>query len=140
MHEVDFFKNKWQDVADDVSIWKPHNWSNGREYRIQHGERRSCNRPFTGPVQIQWDGKVVPCCWDYNNSIVLGDVNTQAIEEVLKGEKYEMLRNVHASGEFHKVPFCNSCDQLYNADDALIFTTIKTSKVGKTNTNQFSLS
>ena len=138
-NEVDEFKNKWLDFADDVSIWEPHNWSNGREYRKPKGEKHSCGRPFHGPVQVQWDGKIVPCCWDYNNSIILGDVNYESIEEVLKGDKFNILRNAHEKKEFQKFPFCDSCDQLYKCEEALVFTTIKTSEVGKTNTNNFEL-
>ena len=47
--------------------------------------------------------------------------------------------NCYNYKEFEKFPFCNSCDQLYTCDDALVYSTIKSSKVGKTNTNQFQL-
>jgi radical SAM protein with 4Fe4S-binding SPASM domain len=138
-HEVEEFKEMWLDFADDISIWEPHNWSDGRDYRELDGEKRSCGRPDHGPVQVQWDGKVVPCCWDYNNSIVLGDVSQNTVEEVLKGEKFHALKGAHKASEFYKFPFCDSCDQLYQCDEALVYTTIKTSKVGNTNTNNFEL-
>jgi len=139
MHELEQFKSIWLGVADDISIWEPHNWSNGRDYRELSGEKRSCGRPDHGPVQVQWNGEIVPCCWDYNNSIVLGDVSKNTISEVLKGEDFNKLRSAHANGEFYKFPFCDSCDQLYHCDDALVFTTTSTSKIGRTNTNNFSL-
>lgn len=138
-HEVEEFKQQWLGVADDVSIWKPHNWSDGRHYRDLLGEKTSCGRPDHGPVQVQWNGEVVPCCWDYNNHIVLGDVSIDTVEDVLKGTKFNALRDAHDEGKFYKFPFCDSCDQLYHTEDALVFTTIKTSEVGKTNTNQFGL-
>ena len=137
--EVDGFKQKWINIADDVSIWKPHNWSDGRKYRNSNGEKRTCGRPDHGPVQIQWNGEVVPCCWDYNNSIILGDVSVDSIEDVLKGKKYNKLRDAHSKKEFYKFPFCDSCDQLHECDDSLVFTTIKKSKIGSTNTNQYGL-
>ncbi len=137
--EVDLFRREWEGVADDVSIWKPHNWSDGRDYRELGNDKRSCGRPFTGPVQIQWNGEIVPCCWDYNNNIVLGDVTHDMIASILKGREYDNLRNAHDKLEFHKFPFCDSCDQLHEAPDSLVYTTIKTSKVGNTNTNQYEL-
>ncbi len=137
--EVNEFKEKWVDFADDVSVWEPHNWSDGRDYRQLEGEKNTCGRPDHGPVQVQWNGEIVPCCWDYNNSIVLGDVSKNTVVEVLKGDKFKKLRAAHKNKEFEKFPFCDSCDQLYVCDDALVFTTIKSSKVGKTNTNQFQL-
>ena len=54
-------------------------------------------------------------------------------------DKFNELRAAHENKEFEKFPFCNSCDQLYTWDDALVYSTIKSSKVGKTNTNQFQL-
>ncbi len=138
-NEVDEFKDKWLDFADDVSIWEPHNWSDGRNYRDLEGEKNSCGRPFHGPVQVQWNGVIVPCCWDYNNSIILGNVTNNTVEEVLKGDKFNALRDAHEKKEFYKFPFCDSCDQLYKCEEALVFTTIKTSEVGKTNTNNFEL-
>jgi len=138
-NEVNEFKEKWLGVANDVSIWRPHNWSDGRGYRKLQGEKHSCGRPSTGPVQVQWNGDIVPCCWDYNNNIVLGNVVNQTIEEVLKGEKYQLLRTAHEGREFYKFKFCNSCDQLYEAEESLVFTTIPVSQVGRTNTNQFDL-
>ncbi len=69
--EVDEFKKQWLNFADDVSVWAPHNWSDGRDYRELKGDKSTCGRPDHGPLQVQWNGKVVPCCWDYNNSIVL---------------------------------------------------------------------
>ena len=137
--EVDEFKEKWLGLADDVSVWEPHNWSDGRDYRELKGEKNTCGRPDHGPVQVQWNGEVVPCCWDYNNSIVLGDDSKNSVVEVLKGDKFNELRAAHENKEFEKFPFCNSCDQLYTCDDALVYSTIKSSKVGKTNTNQFQL-
>lgn len=137
--EEEEFKEKWIDLADDVAIWSPHNWSNGRDYRKLEGEKVSCGRPAHGPVQVQWNGEIVPCCWDYNNAIVLGDVSKNTVEEVLKGEKFSALRDAHDDKEFEKFPFCDSCDQLYRCDDALIFTTIKDSEIGRTNTNQHEL-
>jgi len=137
--EVDEFKIKWLNFADDVSVWEPHNWSNGRNYRELNGDKHTCGRPDHGPLQVQWNGVIVPCCWDYNNSIILGDVSINTIVEVLKSDKFRKLRDAHDKKEFYKFPFCNSCDQLYICKESLVFTTIKSSKVGKTNTNQFGL-
>jgi hypothetical protein len=82
---------------------------------------------------------VVPCCFDYNNVVTLGDLNKQSLKEIMKGEKYNKLRQAHANGDFSEFPFCNSCDQLNKREDVLIYTNIKDSSVGKTNTNYFEL-
>lgn len=137
--EADGFRKKWEGVADDISIWKPHNWGDGRQYRETNPNKKSCGRPMIGPVQVQWDGKVVPCCFDYDSRIILGDLNKQTLREVLRSKEYNDLREAHLTGHFEKYPFCNCCDQLNKRDDALIYSTIKFSKVGAANTNFFDL-
>lgn len=32
-----------------------------------YSQERPCGRPENGPLQIQWNGEVIPCCYDYNN-------------------------------------------------------------------------
>ncbi len=139
-HQADMFREKWEHVADDISIWKPHNWSDGRGYRDLGRPKKSCGRPFSGPVQVQWDGLVVPCCFDYDSRIVLGDLKKHSLSEVVKGAQYEKLRTAHKTGDFSAFPFCDTCDQLQKRDDVLVYTTIKTSRVGASNTNYFDLS
>ena len=138
-HQMEDFKRKWSDIADDISIWRPHNWSDGRDYRETRQDKKSCGRPFVGPVQVQWDGFVVPCCFDYDSRIILGDLNIQSLHEALHDPRYEALREAHKNGTFEKFPFCNSCDQLCKREDVLVYTTIKSSRVGASNTNYFSL-
>lgn len=135
-HELNLFKEKFIDYADEVSIWKPHNWSDGRSYRNIEREKRSCGRHKQGPLQIQWDGLIVPCCFDYNSRIILGDVKEKSLKEILNGKLYSDFREAHENKEFYKYPFCDSCDQLYDNDEALIFSTIKNSQYGASNTNQ----
>lgn len=138
-HQIEMFKKRWSGVADDISIWRPHNWSDGRKYRARHPDKKSCGRPLVGPLQVQWDGMVVPCCFDYDSRIILGDLNKQSLHEVFHDPRYEALREAHGKGEFEKFPFCNSCDQLHKREDVLLYTTIKNSKVGATNTIYFAL-
>lgn len=134
--QVEDFKKMWLDHADDISIWKPHNWSDGRRYRPsnEHQEKVSCGRPVRGPIQVQWDGLVVPCCFDYNSNIVLGDLNKESLYEVVTGRTYNKFREAHVQGNFRLYPFCDSCDQLVKRDNVLVFTTIMEAKVGAVNT------
>lgn len=138
-HEMEDFIKEFKNVTDALSVWRPHNWGDGRKYRGVTEKRSSCNRPFIGPVQVQWDGLAVPCCFDYDSRIILGDFNKETLYAILHGEKYNALRCAHRSGDFSKFPFCNICDQLNKRDEVLVYTTIENSKVGATNTTYFDL-
>jgi MoaA/NifB/PqqE/SkfB family radical SAM enzyme len=116
------FKEFFEPRADYIEIWKPHNWSDGRDYRELNSKKKTCGRPESGPLQIQQDGTVVPCCYDYNNQIVLGNAFKQPVMDILNGERYEALREAHRGGDWSEFPFCNGCDQLLEHSDALVYT------------------
>jgi len=120
--DTDDFLKFWEPKVDYIEVWKPHNFGDGKDYRARCGEKKTCGRPQNGPLQIQWNGEVIPCCYDYNNQIVLGNAFEQTIPEILKGEKYEDLRDAHRKGEFWRFPYCDQCDQLLEHSDALVYT------------------
>jgi radical SAM protein with 4Fe4S-binding SPASM domain len=135
-HQIEDFKERWMGHVDDISIWRPHNWSDGREYRVfaDDVKKVTCGRPVTGPIQVQWDGQVVPCCFDYNSSIILGNLNDHSLYEVVTGQVYDKFRQAHIDGKFDLYPFCNSCDQLTKKEDVLVFSTMGGTRVGAVNT------
>ena len=123
--DTEEFQAYWEPRADAIEIWKPHNFGDGRSYRDRYddvGMKTTCGRPENGPLQIQWNGEVIPCCYDYNNQIILGNAFEQPVLEVLNGTKYDLLRLAHREKKFPLFPFCNQCDQLLPHSDALIYT------------------
>lgn len=124
--DTESFKEYWGPKADAIEIWKPHNFGDGRSYRERYDDvsmKTTCGRPENGPLQIQWNGEVIPCCYDYNNQIILGNAFQQPVLEILNNNKYNLLRNAHSEKNFGLFPFCNQCDQLLPHTDALIYTT-----------------
>jgi len=120
--DVDEFISFWTDKVDYLEVWKPHNFGDGKDFRQRIGIKKSCGRPDNGPLQIQWDGTVIPCCYDYNNQIVLGNAFDDSIPDILRGERYQDLRDAHSKGEFFRFPYCDQCDQLLEHSDALVYT------------------
>lgn len=119
------FKDYWGSKIDAIEIWKPHNFGDGRAYRDRHTDismKRSCGRPENGPLQIQWNGEVIPCCYDYNNQIILGNAFEEPVMDILNGVKYRLLRKAHNEKNFGIFPYCNQCDQLLPHADALVYT------------------
>ena len=121
--EVLDFLDYTRPFADYIEVWRPHNFGDGRCYRDIKKEKRSCGRPDSGPLQIDWDGTVVPCCFDYNERIPLGNAALQTVEEILKGPAYAKLREAHATKQFHLFPYCENCDQLCERNEALVLST-----------------
>lgn len=116
------FMEFWEPLVDFIEVWKPHNFGDGRDYRERTPEKTTCGRPRNGPLQIQWDGTVIPCCYDYNNQIQLGNAFHQPVLEILEGAPYRALRAAHDVGDFGKFPYCDQCDQLLEHSEALVYT------------------
>jgi radical SAM protein with 4Fe4S-binding SPASM domain len=119
------FREFWEPKVNAIEVWKPHNFGDGRDYRFRDGQldhKTSCGRPENGPLQIQWNGEIIPCCYDYNNQIILGNAFEQPVLEILNNEKYRMLRYAHRMKKFGMFPYCDQCDQLLPHADALVYT------------------
>lgn len=123
--DTDEFREFWEPLVEAIEIWKPHNFGDGRNYRERLENvsvKKTCGRPENGPLQIQWNGEVIPCCYDYNNKIILGNAFETPVLEVLNSPKYRLLRYAHKMKKFSLFPYCDQCDQLLPHSDALVYT------------------
>jgi len=130
----------WEPYCEWLEIWKPHNWTDGRSYRKIERKKKTCNRPFTGPVQINADGKMMVCCFDYDAKLTVGDTHEESIENILKGEKYNAIRRKHESGDL-KGLICESCDQLNEEEVSPLLYSSRDSnmEIGRTSSTKFKL-
>jgi radical SAM protein with 4Fe4S-binding SPASM domain len=97
-----------------VAFHRLHNYGTGRRFvRVDaRSRRRACPMVMQPIMQIQWTGEVVPCCYDFNGEMVLGDVTRRSLAAVWNGEAYREFRGIHERKEFEKLPYCMCCDKL----------------------------
>ena len=69
-----------------------------------------CYKPWQG-IHIMWDGRVVPCCFDYDGKYVIGDLNKQTLKEVWNNKEMQELRKQCLTKEFSNNPFCAACTE-----------------------------
>jgi hypothetical protein len=133
-------RNVWESSFDEMEIWKPHNWTTGRPYRdLSLRTKKTCGRPFRGPIQIQADGKMVVCCFDFNGELEVGDTYRSTLREILNSKRYEIIRSRHRVG-IHDGYLCESCDQRNLNDNPLIYSNVdKELKTGCTSSTKFNL-
>ena len=71
-------------------------------------ERTPCQRLWTG-LNIHFDGSVVPCCIDWRDQNVLGNVTGQTLKEVWESPKFQQFRKLHVEGKWDTIPMCRDC-------------------------------
>jgi len=127
----------WEGKVENIEMWKPHNW-NKLDYRKKTKKKlKTCGRPHRGPIQIQSDGTVIPCCFLTDSEIVLGDTYVDSLEDIVKGDRFNELRRKHESGNLKGLA-CESCDQLYVGESPLLFSTVS-NETSATSSTKFNL-
>jgi radical SAM protein with 4Fe4S-binding SPASM domain len=80
-----------------------HNSWNELKHRVWCGD-------IISSVGFLWDGSVVPCCLDYNGSLILGNINETSFNNIWNGEKMEKLRVLLKSKRsIMNHPVCGPC-------------------------------
>ncbi len=97
-------------AGDCLNVASLHNYGGGRAYN-RLGEKivSVCYFPWTS-MSVLWDGRVVTCCMDSNGVQVLGDLNSQSVQEVWNGPVLSGVRDSFGQLDYGKYPVCLSCD------------------------------
>ena len=109
--EVAAFCKKWKDAVDMVDITPYHTWMGSvkDERNYQKGSRYPCSLLwYTGVVNA--DGKVSPCCIDYNEAGVIGGIQKAGLKGIWNGPRMNVLRMAHLRGNYHKTEICGPCE------------------------------
>jgi len=82
------------------------------EFIIKHIKQTPCSTLFKN-LFVSSDGEAIPCCEDYSSLTVLGNLNTETIDEIWNGEKYNKIRNQHLQREKYKIEACKECNACF---------------------------
>lgn len=138
--QIDFetvqYRNNWEQYTGaQIEIWQMHNWSGNYKQPklIRHSNhQRSCGRMFKPVLEVRAGGiddhygAVVACCMVLGNdrSAVLGHLDCESVSNIWYGERYQQLRDAHASGQWNQIDYCKNCDQLYDYPESLIYSSV----------------
>lgn len=104
-HEVEEFTRQWGERA---IFGEFKNWGGARHDKLEKTGTRVPCWALLNTMSILWDGRVVPCCLDYDGKLILGDVNVRTLTEIWHDSQW--LRNRHRRLDF-TVPLCRDCNQ-----------------------------
>ena len=69
-------------------------------------------------MQIATSGNVSPCCVDYNESVIFGNVRTDHLYDIWNSSQFNKFRTTHLEKRRSSIELCKDCDYLiYNARD-----------------------
>lgn len=112
--------SKYEDRVALIEMWKPHNWVTAFDYREKKPNITTCGRPFNGPIQIQVDGTVNMCCFDFNGVLLLGDFMKNSLSEIFSDKPFKIIEDFH-KGNCYENLICEVCDQRCNSSDNVVY-------------------
>jgi radical SAM protein with 4Fe4S-binding SPASM domain len=103
--DVEDYITHWEQIVDHVRL---------QPKLITSPRTEICPEPFGkdyGKLVVLWDGRVIPCCVDYNANLTIGSVQNNTIPNLWKNEKMDLLRKQHLKGHFPDTcANCNECE------------------------------
>jgi len=120
--DVEFFIRLWINIADlvlidkEITIWDGTNQrvndliKNMENYNFEKPKTRyPCNRPWY-MISVYSDGKVTICPEDWDQKMIIGDVNDDSLFNIWNGDKLNLIKKYHIEGKWDKLSTCQFCE------------------------------
>lgn len=113
----DLFLNTFGNFCDEIYIekliklWPEFDLDASENFRygnLSVIERQVCSQMFKG-FQIIADGRVIPCCADWQAINVIGDLNKDSMKDIWNGTLLKSLQIEHLKGNKNKIIPCKDC-------------------------------
>ena len=100
--EIEKVRREWGSIVDHV-VFQPL-------IRSDRKRTRRCRQPWR-QLAILWNGDVIPCCYDYDGKLVVGNVREETLLEIFNGKRLQQLRANHAQQHFPDP--CDYCNEFF---------------------------
>ncbi len=98
-----------------------HNWvaQSNRETGKRSRRQYPCEQPFY-MTMVHSDGDASMCCVDSMKELVLGNIaSVEHFSEFVRSRQLREWRTFHLTGQFERIPACDSCDLTSSVDPIL---------------------
>lgn len=110
------FQRKLTDSAPVELVERElHNFGYGRAYNAPRNDL-TCSIVWgyrKRILQVTWDLRIIPCCFDFNASVVFGDLRTQNLAQVFASPAYQSFIRAHQQNILHDYPVCQACERCH---------------------------
>lgn len=103
--EVTTLAKEWGKRVDAVNL-QP------KFFTLARRRKKAC-RDLWRILVVLWDGRVTPCCADYDGEIILGQAGESPLASIFNGQAMRTLRRQHL--QRRRSGLCSRCDS-YEAD------------------------
>lgn len=129
--QIEAFKKEWVPLCDEVLVKVFSTWANqvseipvlaDREQRYHKvlKKRQPCQLLWRNVVILS-DGKVSPCCIDYEGKINLGNAAETPLKEIWNGPAMQNLREIHLNEDYQKAPVCDGCEEWLGGEEGKLY-------------------
>ncbi len=129
--QIEAFRKEWEPLCDEVLVKVFSTWANQvseipvlseREHRYhkQLKKRQPCQLLWRNIVILS-DGKVSPCCIDYEGKINLGNAAETPLPQIWNGEPMQKLRELHLTEDYQAAPVCDGCEEWLGGEEGKLY-------------------
>lgn len=94
----------WPEVSSNLGIDAGHRFESTKP-----SESKVCPQIFKS-LQINADGRVLPCCVDWKSINIVGDIKENSLQEIWSGKTIQDLQRKHLKGLRHTFSPCKGCN------------------------------
>jgi len=102
--DINNFKAKMLQISDEVIVGTTRNIINP-EYS---GKTPRCPEMFD-KLSVNWDGTVTACCSDWNNTLLVGDLNKSTLYDIWRGDAIDHYRKMIINKRHSELEPCKAC-------------------------------
>jgi radical SAM protein with 4Fe4S-binding SPASM domain len=95
----------WAGTVDDRRL------EEREEEEIKAGPIKPPCRMLYKTMQVYFDGRVTPCCYDFDCTMEIGNACEAPIEAIWNGERAAHFRRLHEEGRMDEIPICKECKE-----------------------------
>lgn len=121
--EKERFVKKWARYPVTIRIQCLYTWANqlpelndfSNHLSPMIGKRRRPCSDLWYKMVVHWNGQVSLCCFDWTFKNVIGDLNTQSIEDIWNSDTINRFRSAHMESNYSGL--CEKCDAWATEDE-----------------------
>ncbi len=74
--------------------------------------QKKCCDWVLNKAYVNYEGKVILCCSDYDYEVVFGNVLEESFVDIFNSEAYNKYRDAHEAGNGKSLPLCENCNRI----------------------------